>query len=358
MKKALFLAIGLLFGIASVVAAQPVASTGNVANTSQQGSVLVFPNIDVSSSKDTLITISNGNSVAVNIECVWIPQGWPTLVPYQDFQITLTPNQPFAFEAGYGVGGIIPFPTNYSTVGELKCWATDGNFANQINFNFLSGSAKVIDFSAYTAYEYNAWIFKALAGTTGATVGTAGTIALDGVSYQACPQYFLGNFFGSGSDYGFIKDTSITLVPCKQDLREEKTPVVTKAQFTVWGANENGYSGAVQCVTNWFEGSLGSIINGNQFTSCSLHGAAARFRVTGVASQVCATSQATPLIGLLVEDLSFNYNLTPTVGSTKSQSLGGSGCALTASPGFGAGIDATGWIKWDTQGAPVSAKKK
>jgi hypothetical protein len=361
MKKALFLAIGLLFGIASVVAAQPAVNYGNVASTNQQGSVLIFPKIVVTGETDTFITISNGSSAPVNVECTWIPYNWPATVPYIDFQITLTPNQPFAFDAFFGGQYTPAFPTGYqnsswvsvSTVGELKCWATDANYANQINFNWLTGTAKVVDFCKYTAYEYNAWTFRALTGTNGAAVGAGGNIALDGVNFQACPQYFLGNFFGAGADYGLVSGTDITLVPCKQDLREEKQVTVTKAKFDFWGANETGFSGAIQCVTNWFEGCLGGIIN-----SPSLVCSAARFRVTGIASQDCPGSQASPLIGLIIEDLNFFSQPSTAAKAKTTQSIVGGSCALTASTGFGAGISDTGFIKWDALGAPVSAKKK
>ena len=368
MKKGLFLALVLIFAVASVAFAKSGGGTvvtkdpGNVGSTSEQGSVLIFPKIDITTG-DTIISISNSNTVPVNVECVWIPAGLPETIPYIDLQFSVTPSQPFAFDALGLYGGLTAFgPTEwqvcknaycckdvYSYVGELKCWATDANYANQINFNYLSGSAKVIDFECYTAYEYNAWTFAALAGTTGADVGTAGTIALDGVNFQACPYYFLGNFFAAGSGYGFIKDTDLTLVPCKQYVNEEKVAVTTKAKFTIYGDNENGYSGAIQCVTNWFEGWLSCITNGNLSSVCSLHGAAARFRVQGVASQDCAGSIASPLVGLLVEDLCF---FNPEMTDSKSINV------LTASTGFGAGIDPSGFIVWDPEGPPVSAKKK
>jgi hypothetical protein len=354
MKRGLILALVLFFGMVAVASAGPV----DVGNTSQQGSVLIFPKIDVSGGRDTIISISNGNNVPVFIECYWVDsnQNW------QDFMFELTANQPIAFSALYGISGdtvpvtVPPFPACDSPVGELKCWAVDNGGANQINFNFLTGSAKVIDYDYFTAYEYNAWTFDARTGTTGAAVGTGGLITLDGVNFDACPQYFLGNFFATGADYGFFKTTDLTLVPCKQDVRQDRVPTYTKAKFDIWNENEVEYSGAYQCFKCWFENYLCKI--SDKFTFCSLHTAAARFRTTGIASTVCnfgtaaspVYAKATPLIGLLVEELDFSYGKI-------ADTAKGCQIAKTASTGFGAGIDTTGFIAWDPLAAPVSAKK-
>src|SRR5512147_931087 len=140
MKKALFLALVLLFGTAAVAAAGP-----NVANVTQQGSVLVFPKIDVSGDKDTLISISNGMNLPVYIKCYWVDkyQNW------QDFMFQLTAYQPIKFSARYGRNPSEPYPVTVPPfpggVGELKCWAVNHAGDRQIKWNFLSGSARQID---------------------------------------------------------------------------------------------------------------------------------------------------------------------------------------------------------------------
>jgi hypothetical protein len=349
MKKGIFLAIALLFGLASVALAQ----APNVGNTNQQGSVLIFPKIVTYGSADTVISISNGNSnTAVEVECVWVNPS--TKPPFPDFSFQLTANQTVAFDARYGYDSQtyngFPCGTN-GGYGELKCWAVDAATANQINFNYLTGSAKVLDFSKYTAYEYNAWIFKALAGTTNAVIGTPGIITLDGVNYEACPQYFLGNFFATGADYDFVTGTDLTLVPCKQDLREERTATQTKAQFTIWNTDEVLNSGAVQCITDWYEGSLGTI--SNLFDSGSFCNSAARFAVRGIPNttqSVCGfVGVYTPFVGLIVEDLNFHFG---------SDSTGEVLPALTASTGFGSGIDTSGFIYWDPSSVMPSVSHK
>ncbi len=358
MKRGLFLTIALLLsiGMVSVATAQPNA----VGNTSQQVSVLIFPKIDVTGAVDTWITISNGNTLPVNIECYWVDS---TQVP-NDFMFTLTPNQPIYFSAKTGVTfeqpapiTIPPFNTANSTVGELKCWATDAAGDTQVSFNYLTGSAKVVDIRSYNAYEYNAWSFQSLVSTVANTpIGTGGIINLDGVAYEACPQYFMGNFFASGSFDGLVKDTELTLVPCIEDLREERTPTYTKAIFDIWNENEVELSGATQCVKCFFEGLLSGI--SKDFTINYLETSAARFRTYGQTNAVCpGTPQInTPFVGLIVEDLDFSFGLLETdslaMPVVKSASTGfGSGIANTSATGVGV-------IKWDVALDPVQAHKK
>ncbi len=359
MKRGLIIALVLLFGMAS--AAMASVTPNVIGNTSQQGSVLIFPKVDVSGSNDTLISISNGNPAPVSLECYWVD----SYQNFVDFQFTLTGNQPVAFSALFGSGGgpcqtpqavtVPPFPAWDSAYGELKCWAVDAGGANQIAWNYLSGSAKVVNYEYYTAYEYNAWSFGARTSSTGAdggTVGTGGVITLDGVNYDACPAYFLGNFYTPGSGYNFFKDTDLTLVACKEDLRQDRTPTYTKAYFDIWNENETEYSGTTECIRCWKDSYLSYI--SSSFNYMSLHTAAARFRTHGIASTVClpaALQVASPLIGVLVEYLDFSYG-------QESDSIGSGGSYVTtASTGFGSGQDNTGFIKWDTMNQEVSAKK-
>lgn len=345
MKKALLLAMVLLFGTAMVAMAGP-----NVANVTQQGSVLVFPKIDLSGDRDTLISISNGNNLPVYIKCYWMDknQDW------QDFMFQLTAYQPIKFSAKFGVNLFEPIPVTVppfpGEFGELKCWAVNHAGDQQIKWNFLTGSAKQIDYAANTAYEYNAWSFAArTAGATGDAVGTGGNIKLDGVEFDACPKYFLGNFVSSGAAYGFFKDTDLTVVPCKEDLRQERAATFTKVKFDIWNENETLYTGATQCVKCWFEGFLSKI--SDKFTYRSLHTAAARFRAYGVPDNAkCSAffgkpvvTVASPLVGLLVEYLDFGFG-TNTVEMAP--------VATVASEGFASGLDGTGFIKWDTLNGP------
>ncbi len=85
-------------------------------------------------------------------------------------------------------------------------------------------------------------------------------------------------------------NTDLTLVPCIQDLRQDRVPTCTKAKFDIWNENETKYTGAYQCLKCWFEGYLGDIgsytigYGGEKFWYKNLHTTAGRFRVEGIPS--------------------------------------------------------------------------
>lgn len=338
MKKFFMIALALFFAVTSAAMA-----ANNVANVSQKGSLMIFPMIDISEDKDTVVSISNDYFQPVELKCYWVDSDQT----FQDFMFKLTANQPIAFSAKFGLSLDTPKPVTvppfHGDVGQLACFATNDAQTNQISFNHLMGSAKVVDFGNETAYEYNAWSFQARKPLNTA-VGTGGVIKLDGLDYDACPTFYNGNFISSLSNYGFYHDTDLVLVPCKSDLRQDRDATVTKAQFEVWNENETKYTGSTACVKCWFEGLLSGI--SSHFTTKVLHTFAGRFRVTGVASKVCnplaasagTTVQASPLIGLLVEQLDFGYG-----SKTDQRSF-----ITTASEGFGAGMNTTGFLKYDT----------
>ncbi len=136
-----------------------------------------------------------------------------------------------------------------------------------------------------TAYQYNSINFTARGYSkprpVGQEVGTGGEIVLSGLNkeYDACPQYLTFNFFtsdltnlappidvdGAGATIKFGK-TDLTLVPCKQDLRQDRVPTCTKAKFDIWNENETKYTGAYQCLKCWFEGYLNESRHRSQYS--------------------------------------------------------------------------------------------
>ena len=155
-----------------------------------------------------------------------------------------------------------PFDDTY---GELKCWAVNAEGTRQISWNHLFGSATIFDYERGEAWEYSSWNFTARDVDRGVAVGTGGELLLSGVDggYDACPQYVLGTFMADGSDFtdssGNIVDlstTDLTLVPCKQDLRQDRTPTYTKAQFDIWNEDEVKFTGAYICFKCWLETTL------------------------------------------------------------------------------------------------------
>ena len=375
----------------------------NVANVSQKGSLLVFPRIDTSpvanssAFHDTIVTIGNDYPGEVYVKCYWINRDQEI----SGFTFRMTANQPVWFRASDGAGTglydrlgmtfplqVAPFFPGDHTTGELKCWAVDDGDTTQIVFNHLYGSAMIFDPTHRNAFQYHAWSF------TARNAGTPGSLVLDGATnYDACPLYLTYNFFSKGSSINLphgegnatFLDTSLTLVPCHQDLRQDRFPTCTKAKFDIWNEDEVKYANVHQCVKCWFEGYLGNIgkhsggLGGAKFLYRNLHTIVGRFRVQGMASTACknvfATTDpdgnqvdpcwtdpadttfqgqvATPLLGVIATEISFD----------NGAHLG----AVTGSPGNTAGawgppLDAAKYpvpqILWAVDEPPSESPRK
>ena len=315
-NSVLFFILGLLV---VAFATNAMAQPGRVGSGSQKGSLLVFPKVLVETADngtvwfDTIITIANDNSRNVNVECYWVDAEQNTA----DFMFALTGNQPTWFKASDGLGsrgwGVSPFGPNNK--GELKCWAMGVDDATmeeyQALFNHLYGTAIMIDYRNHTSFEYNAYAFKGhypdSSGVYTTHLGTTGTLVLDNnypsPTYDTGSGYILFNFFAAapqGSGFQIVNKTDLTLVPLRQDLRQDRLPTCTKAKFDVWNENEVKLTGAYQCIKCWFEGSLEKIGTykdpvsgkptgylGRNFSYKSLHTSLGRTRVTSVASTQC-----------------------------------------------------------------------
>jgi hypothetical protein len=344
------LAMALVLGMVGMASAAQ-----NVANTNQKGSLLIWPKIANADGYSTLITIGNDYYDEVWVKCYWVDADQQI----EDFMFRLTPNQPVWFRASDGTGGVMTVPPFNGDNGELKCWAVNDAGDTQIAFNHLYGSAVIFE-GVTTGFEYNAWSFTAKVATQGAAVGTGGNLLLTGLpgGYDACPQYLVENFMAYVENTAAEREPYVALVPCKQDLRQDRTPTCTKAKFDVWNENETKYTGAYRCIKCWFEGELNEIgvyVSGNgygfgsdKFTLAGLHTFLARFRVTGVASPVCTgkilgcagvTQVNTPLLGVLYHDVRFDGAPEFMIGTTPHT----------------AGADGTGFVLWDAAGGSPEA---
>lgn len=258
---------------------------------------------------------------------------------------------------GWGVTA----PPFQNKSGELKCWAVNAAGDKQISFNHLYGGAYIR--TGLGGVTYNAYSFAAKQ-PFGANVGPAGKLLLDGTTgYDACPQYLLVNFSPSGTDITSSGYPDLTLVPCKEDLRQDRTPTCTKAKFDVWNANETKFTGAYQCIKCWYEGVLECIgkcdatgFGGDKFSLKTLKTYANRFRVQGLASPVCNNKLltpggsdkctggqvATPFVGLMLYGFLTDNAFYPVTGFTP----------------HGAGADGSGFVLWDTAGETPEAPKR
>ena len=328
--------------LAAAFCARPVWAAQNVANTSQKGSLLIFPLIvsdsstgPLNGSANTFIEISNDETAPVHIECSYINEAKGRV----DFDFDLTAKATASWDAETGSGiGAPPFPTDRSPVytpipgffpvpnpfrGELVCFAVDQAGANQIAFNHLIGSAMVakdldieltplIVIQPKHAFRYNAWSFVARnkAGLPEADYvvqGVPGLLALTGAgagSYDACPAYNIANFNPNGATSSESSVTGLppfletlhndlTVVSCNQDLRQDFVLHLTKAQFTVWNENENSFTGAYECIDSvqtipFLVNPI--LVDRSNFDESTLRTPNARFQVQGIASAQCPTT--------------------------------------------------------------------
>jgi len=371
-------------------------SAAQVTSVSKRGSFFVLPKINtwtnggglsVAPTIDTIVTIGNDGATGTWVKCYWMDSdqyAW-------DFEFFITANQPVWFSAKTGEGnalGISEFGDNKT--GELKCWAIDidpPGEATEIKkkFNFLYASAVIIESApVVAAYEYQAWAFNLYTVGQIPSGDPAGPLQLDGLEYDKCPAYLVYNFWAADNDgYGFGGNSTLSLSPCQQDLRQDRAPVCTKAKFDIWNENEIKFTGAYQCVKCYFEGELFDIgnkiwkwsdvakpkksgVGGNKFTENVLHTDIGRFRVTpelstacngvfayngidslGKAAVIdrCAGNQGKyPFVGVLVTELSSAIFAPVNVDT------------YAATTGTGAGVGAATEVKWDA--AEIGAAPK
>jgi hypothetical protein len=356
------IAIGVLLCGSSAFAAQ------NVGNTSQKGSLLIFPNIDVSPGWDTIVRISNDANTGVDLTCYYINERKGR----RDFHLRLTRKQPiwFSVKNHSGTYPVAQFPTDgtfvtpaYSpdpTKGALLCWATDTALATQISHNHLSGNATVVfgsgaeeDGGLQVAYTYPSWNFTARDVAAGAAVGTPGRLDLTGVSgaYDACPSYLVGHFSpdgaeistGSGAGTEFVSTSVLSVLSCNQDLRQDFILHLTKLKLEVWNEQEVKLTGAYECAdsTKWLP-LVTADVGGENFTYAVAQSNAAQLKVKGVASTQC------PIVaGRATENSALVGTLWTVLFSEATEDIAIVGTTLN-----GAGAQA-GFILWDAQDAVV-----
>jgi hypothetical protein len=356
------IAIGVLLCGSSAFAAQ------NVGNTSQKGSLLIFPNIDVSPGWDTIVRISNDANTGVDLTCYYINERKGR----RDFHLRLTRKQPiwFSVKNHSGTYPVAQFPTDgtfvtpaYSpdpTKGALLCWATDTALATQISHNHLSGNATVVfgsgaeeDGGLQVAYTYPSWNFTARDVAAGAAVGTPGRLDLTGVSgaYDACPSYLVGHFSpdgaeistGSGAGTEFVSTSVLSVLSCNQDLRQDFILHLTKLKLEVWNEQEVKLTGAYECAdsTKWLPLVTADVV-GENFTYAVAQSNAAQLKVKGVASTQC------PIVaGRATENSALVGTLWTVLFSEATEDIAIVGTTLN-----GAGAQA-GFILWDAQDAVV-----
>jgi len=370
-----FLLVGALF-TTQAFAAQ------NVANTSQKGSLLIFPLIDVrtTDAATTIVDISNDANGPVFLNCYYINDHKARV----DFSFGISGKGTVSWDVLTHSGSIAPpaWPVGGSFLqgdpneGELICFATDQAGHNQVRFNHLTGTATVVYFNDKDAnqhkqaFKYNAWAFTARTGEVtpppdSSAVGTPGHLVLSGNnddgSYDACPAYLIGIFSPGGVDLNgtpnvlggvTYKDNDLNISSCSQDLRQDFKINLTKIQFTVWNAYEENFTGAWQCTDSVLTFGLddpadyvpvnSQLVN---FTYGQLQTHNARFMAQGVASTQCPGSAGAGLLGVLTSSIGIGK---PAAGVENED-------AEIGNTIHGAGTEA-GFVLWDPAQAIVPGK--
>jgi hypothetical protein len=265
-----FRALGITVGLG--VLATSAFAAQNVANTSQKGSLLIFPLIDQRPGVTTTIRLANDANVQVDVKCYYINQ----TKFRRDFLFKLTKKQAVSFDVRTGStdvhGNLPPFPTDEGPfpqitttpvrtanpfLGELICFAVNPAGSVQISHNHLSGTATVgtnpipVDAVLGTSYEYSSWNFIARAVARGSAVGTPGRLDLTGADgrYDACPAYNIVHLSPTvgGPQALVAADQRIGVTTCAQDLRQDFAPHFTKLELHIWNAHEVKFTGAWEC---------------------------------------------------------------------------------------------------------------
>lgn len=316
------LALGLVLALAGTATAAP-----NVVNSTQKGSLLIFPDVDVRATTSTLVRLQNDGASSIGVKCYWTDGNRHR----SDFALTLTRNQAVWFDAktGRGTSSVSPFPqfasngydnpylggpnANPYRAGQLVCFAVNAGEQHQVKWNHLSGTATVYDTALGAAYEYTAYAFFISNGVDLQPQGTAGTMFLNGIDYDACPLYQIGQMSPEvtvtniGNHQLVFWRNRLTLVGCAIDLRQDWLPIYTKWVFDVWNGDEVKFTGAFECADAWHETMFTDIDSAAQnFTRANLGTDAVRYRVQGVKSSQCPLSQATGVLAIQSTDLTIN----------------------------------------------------
>lgn len=389
MKKTLVAVLATAATIGAFVAGSSAFAAQNAANTSQKGSLLIWPLITVDQSdpsdpQDTIVELSNDANASIHVECEYVNEQKGRT----NFDFTLTGKQTVTWDALTLAGDQVNpnrFPsgpgnppwTGNPNRGELICFATSMGRQTQVAWNELTGTATVLHLADTDAiqprqgFKYNAWSFAArcaptTAGCPGtglapdnatAAQGTPGRLSLTGANadgvYDACPLYNIANFMPNGAALGNIDtlDNDLSVVGCNQDLRERYVIHATKLEFTVWNSRESSFTGAFACVDSVATVPLSAsdatastppVTAVANFDYSTLATPNARFQVQGIsASPPCPfPTQKVGLLGVLASSTSIGTD------TGEDQEIGNTT--------QGAGIEA-GFVLWDPMGGTPPA---
>jgi hypothetical protein len=382
MKKCALVTLMMAF-LVVMASSYGLAQISGAANTSKEGSLLIWPKIQTNDGNETYIMLTNNSPNEVQVQCFWeikdVPGNPVSQCLQAPFVMHLSGNTPIVFRASDGAGldgRAVAAPMDRAEKGVLKCWAVDPTASKQISWNHLGGFAVIVNSDATapdvttsptSAWEYSAWRFaanvtdfsgvfvdgfwvgpvtaagydanvlnlKASPTTTAIQANCPGpTYSASGcnqpnAAYDACPKYLTFDFLAEPSGPTKTDGTdfnNLALVPCKDDLTctDDCTAAnpSTKINYTVWNENEVKYIGIYQCASCAYESYFAKLKrqrNVNYFMKKYLNTPSGRVRVQGLASCKCGEDSISTP---LIGVLSAHYRTVSDISGTTGTTSG------------------------------------
>lgn len=285
----------LTAALAALLGSHAAFGAIGLSNPGQQGSLLIFPRIAVQDGNATIIRIANNSEFPVRLKCYWVEQGaeniseqfveYPDFKELRDFAFDLTRNQSIWFNArnGFGSISVSAFPAEFGHNGELICWATNLIESVERKFDFLSGTAEVVNTETGDTYKYSAYSF--FRNTQAALVD--GMLELDfdinnipESQYDSCSEFLVSNFAPQGASVqvdSVAYNTERNILSwsgCDQDLTfatGKAAWIDYDVTFEVWNSDEIKRTGAFERGDSTWEVDLAELDrNGLYFTFSGL----------------------------------------------------------------------------------------
>ena len=249
------------FGLCTLAAS--VASAG--VDHDRPGSILIFPKVVSSATRETTIRIANTGNMTNEIRCFYLNGDTCGSI---DFDLALTKQQPTQWTVGSGRAvnlldafassgagldpGLIPAATDFE--GSLVCVEVVDDVP--VAQNKLKGEAIIRDISG--GDDLNTSAYNAIAVTSGSGSGDSDNqLALDGSEYSQCSTDHRIDFIPNetpgldpvlGATSSVV--TNVTVLPCDLDFsRRRPTNVVLNA--TLWNEFEEQTSGPDTTFSCW-----------------------------------------------------------------------------------------------------------
>ncbi len=179
--------------------------------TERPGSILIFPKVVTTGTRDTVIQITNTGNMGDDLRCFYL--NGSTCVQ-TDFNVSLTRQQPTHWNArggrpvnptdskkGLDPGLIPPLPENYA--GALLCAEVDAS-DRPVARNQIKGEATIVDKSGSSTTnsvsKYNAIAVQ------GMSSNLDNTLKLDDSEYSGCPASLIVNFPRDGDNDAIIEE--------------------------------------------------------------------------------------------------------------------------------------------------------